>query len=256
MSQRNNILQELSELGSTLGDTVRENPYTVPAGYFDSLLVNTLNRIKADEAKSAAEEVGYLSAKLSRVSRQMPFAVPAGYFERLAERILALLRDKTDFQSPKEELEMLSPLLGGLKKQTPYSVPAGYFDSLVKENKPAAKVISLTGRKWFRYAAAAVVTGVILLGGLKYFGSHNQFDPVEEPYAWVKKSIKKVDNKTIDAFVKLADEDLANQADLVTNPVKPNEIKELMKDVSDKELETFLNDTPETETSTVESSMN
>ncbi len=178
----------------------------------------------------------------------MPNAVPAGYFEGLAEKLMQLIRESSDYQTAKEELETISPLLSGLKKTMPYSVPDGYFESLVeKRNKPAAKVVSITPRRWFRYAAAAVVTGVIILAGFIYLNSRNSVDPVEQPYAWVKKSLKKVDNADIDAFVKLANDELSNQ--VATIPVKPDEIKELLKDVSDKEIQDFLDETAVTESS-------
>jgi len=202
------------------------------------------------EAKNAVEELGYLSPLLSNISRQMPNDIPAGYFEGFAEKTMQLVRESNDYQTANEELETLSPLLSGLKKTMPYSVPQGYFESLAeKTNKPAAKVVSISQRKWLRYAAAAVVTGVIVLAGFIYFNSRNSVDPVEQPYAWVKKSIKKVDKADIDAFVTLADEDLTNLARVATSPVKPDEIKELMKDVSDKELQDFLDETAVTQSS-------
>jgi hypothetical protein len=250
MTQKENILQELNELKSTLASVSPQNVYTVPVGYFDGLAAQVLNRIKAIEAKNTVEELSYLSPSLSNVSKQMPYAAPAGYFEGLAEKAMELIRESNDYQTAEEELETLSPLLSGLKKTMPYSVPDGYFDNLAeKRSKPVAKVVSITHRRWFRYAAAAVVTGVIVLAGFIYFNSRNAVDPVEQPYAWVKKSIKKVDKTDIDAFVKLADEEINNLAAVTTSPVKPEEIKELMKDVSDKELQNFLDETTVTESS-------
>jgi hypothetical protein len=244
MTNRENILQELNELKSMLANVTPQNVYTVPVGYFDGLIDQVMSRIKALETKNAAEEVGFLSPSLNNISRQMPYVVPPGYFEGLAENIMNLVHQSSDYQTAKEELETLSPLLSGLKKTIPYSVPEGYFETLGENrNRPAAKVISITHRSWFKYAAAAVVTGVIVLAGFIYFNSRNSVDPVEQPYAWVKKSIKKVDKADIDAFVKLADEELNNQASVVSNPVKPEEIKELMKDVSDKEIQDFLDET-------------
>lgn len=250
MTQKENILQELNELKSTLATVTPQNVYTVPVGYFDGLAAEALSRIKAMEAKNAIEELRYLSPLLSTISRQMPNAVPAGYFEGLAEKLMEMVRESNDHQTAKEELETLSPLLSGLKKTMPYSVPQGYFESLAeKRNKPAAKVVSITHRSWFRYAAAAVITGIVVLAGFIYFNSRNSLDPVEQPYAWVKKSIKKVDKADIDAFVKLADEELNNQAAVASIPVKPEEIKELLKDVSDKEIQDFLEETTVTESS-------
>ena len=58
-----------------------------------------------------------------------------------------------------------------------------------------------------------------------------------------KKNFKKADPKDIDAFVTLADEELPNKADVVSSPVNPNEIKDLMKDVSEQEIQSFINET-------------
>ncbi len=242
MTQKETILQELNELKSTLATVAPQNVFTVPVGYFDGLAAQVLNRIKAMEAINAVEELSYLSPSFNNISKEVPYVVPAGYFEGLAEKAMQSVRERNDYQTAKEELETLSPLLSGLKKTMTYSVPQGYFDSLAeKRNKPVAKVVSIAHRRWFRYAAAAVVTGVIVLAGFIYINFRNSVDPVEQPYAWVKKSLKKVDKADIDAFVKLADEELTNL--VVTSPVKSEEIKELMKDVSDKELQDFLDET-------------
>ena len=250
MTQKENILQELNELKSSLATVTPQNIYTVPVEYFDGLAAQVLNRIKAMEAKNAIEELGNLSPSLSNISRQMPNYVPAGYFEGLAEKVMQMIREGNDYQTAKEELETLSPLLSGLKKTMPYTVPQGYFESLGEErNKKETKIISITHRSWFKYAAAAIVTGVIVLAGFIYINSRNSVDPVDQPYAWVKKSIKKVDQTDIDAFVKLANEELTNLASVATSPVKPEEIKELMKDVSDKEIQDFLDETAVTESS-------
>ena len=242
MTLKENILQELNELKSTLATITPQNVYTVPVGYFDGLAAQVLNRIKAMEATNAVEELSYLSPSLSNISRQVPYAVPGGYFEGLAENAMQSIRESSDYQTAKEELETLSPLLSGLKKTMPYSVPDGYFENLAeKRNKPAAKLVPITKRSVFRYAAAAVFTGIVVLAGFIYFNTRNTVDPVDQPYAWVKKSLKKVDKADIDAFVNLADEELTNV--VVTSPVKPEEIKELMKDVSDKEIQDFLDET-------------
>lgn len=249
MTNKENILQELNELNSTLATFTPQNIYTVPEGYFDGLITEVLNRIKALEAINAKEELNYLSPSLNKISRDLPYTVPAGYFEGLAENTLKLVYESNDFQSAKEELETLSPLLSGLSKKMPYAVPQGYFENLgKKENKPAAKVVSITHRSWFKYTAAAVVTGFIVLAGFLFFDSPKSVDPVEQPYAWVKKNIKKVDKADIDEFVKLADEELFNQSAIATGSVKSAEIKDLMKDVSDKEIKEFLEFAPEIET--------
>lgn len=256
MTNKENILQELNELNSSLANITPQNVYTVPAGYFDALITQVLNRIKALGALSADDELSYLSPSLKNISRKLPYAVPQGYFEGLAENTLELVRENKEYQSAKEELETLSPLLSGLSKKMPYTVPQGYFEEIgKKETKPAAKVVSISHRSWFKYAAAAVVTGFIVLTGFLFFNSPKSVDPVEQPYAWVKKNIKKVDKADIDEFVKLADEELFNQSSIATGPVKSVEIIELMKDVSDKEIQEFLDSAPDLE-SEVELMMN
>ena len=254
MTQKDNILQELRELKSILANAELQNIYSVPEGYFDGLAAQVLNRIKAMEAATSVEELSFLSPMLANVTKQLPYSVPPGYFEGLAGKAIQSVQESNDYQTAKEELETLSPLLSGLQKQMPYAVPQGYFETLsgninTEKNKPVTKVVSITSHKWLRYAAAAVITVVITLGGFLYVNSRNHFDPVEQPYAWVKKSIQKVNTNDIDAFVKLADEQLPNQTVVLSTPVKPDEIKELMKDVSDKEIQDFLNDTPDTENS-------
>jgi hypothetical protein len=79
MSQRNNILQELNELGSSLGTLEPGIPYAVPTGYFDNLLPELMKRIHAMEG-SAKTEIETLSPLLAGIKREMPFEVPGKYF--------------------------------------------------------------------------------------------------------------------------------------------------------------------------------
>jgi hypothetical protein len=245
MAQNNNILQELLELESSLASQAPQNVYAVPAGYFEGFAAQMLNRVKALEARNASEELSYLSPVLSSVSKQMPYALPAGYFESVDER-LALVMQEDSHQTAKEELGSLSPLLDSLSRKMPYSVPQGYFENLAPATQPA-KVVSITHRKWFKYAAAAMITGIIALGTLLFFNYKNRIDPVKQPDKWIAKNIKKIDSKEVDAFVQLAEEEFSNT--VATAPVKTEEIKELMKDVSDTELQKFLDEIPEDNTS-------
>jgi hypothetical protein len=177
MTQNNNILQELIGLESTLANIAPQNIYGVPDGYFEGLANQVLNRIKAMEANNSSEELAFLSPMLNNISRQMPFCVPAGYFEGLENKLIQLIHENSDSfqQTAKEELEVLSPLLSGISKQMPYSVPLGYFENLSADRqtntRSETKVVSITHRKWFRYAAAAMV-------GLRWvvycFGTRNR----------------------------------------------------------------------------------
>ena len=241
MTNRNTIVNELADLGSGL-DHNPQNIYAVPAGYFEGLADKILNRIKALDATSAKDELKCLSPLLSSVSKEMPYAVPAGFFQNLSEDILKNISDHEDYQTSEEEIGSLSPLLGSLKNKNPYSVPAGYFETLgTKVEKKETKVISISHRRWYRLAIAAVVIGIVVIGGLLFIKS-GQVNPVDNPHAWIEKNVKKVDQAKIDEFVSLANDDSSEKVDNESDAAKKAEIKELMKDVSEKEIEEFLND--------------
>jgi len=242
MTNRNTILNELADLGSDLKNHNPQNIYATPVGYFEGLADQILNRIKALEANDAKEELSYLSPFLSNVSKEMPYSVPARFFQDLSEDVLKKISEHQDYQTSEEEIEALSPLLSSLKNKNPYSTPAGYFEKL--ENgveKKEAKIISITRRRWYRLSVAAVVIGIIAISGLAIFRS-KQVDPNKNPQAWIEKNVdKKVSNEKIDEFVKLA-EDGSTNVTYEKDDVKHTEIKELMKDVPEKEIVDFLND--------------
>ena len=235
-------MNELADLGSVLANHDPQNIYLVPTGYFESLADQILNRIKALEATDAKEELSYLSPILSNASKEVPYSVPAGFFQNLSEDVLKRISEHEDHQTSEEEIETLSPLLSGLKNKNPYSIPAGYFERLETGiEKKETKVISITKRRWYRLAVAAVVIGIVAVSGLAIFRS-KQVDPNKNPQAWMKKNIdKKVNKDKIDEFVKLAEDESINVA-YEKDDVKLSEIKELMKDVPEKEIEDFLND--------------
>ena len=240
MTNRNTILNELKDLESSLGNYNPQNIYTVPNGYFEGLPTQILNRIKALEATDVTEELEHLSPLLSNVSKEMPYAVPAGFFQNLSDAILQKVTKYTDHQTSGEEIGILSPLLSSLKNKNPYSVPAGYFENIETGiEKKKTNVISITRRRWYRLAVAAVIFGVVAIGGLLFIKS-DQVDPNKNPDKWISKNVKVTEEK-IDEFVKLAEEEPLNAAD-ENDEAKQAEIKELMKDVPEKEIQDFLND--------------
>ena len=79
MEQKNNILDELKSLGSSLGDA-RQLPFDVPQGYFDSLLPSVMKRIRAQDISDPNEEIQTLSPLLAGMKGKTHFEVPEGYF--------------------------------------------------------------------------------------------------------------------------------------------------------------------------------
>jgi hypothetical protein len=295
MTRKDNILQELNELNSTLATITPQNPYTVPVGYFDGLTARVLNRIKAMEAINAVEELGYLSPALSSISKQLPYSVPQGYFEGLAKKAIQSISESSDYQTANEEMETLSPLLNGLNKEMPYAVPQGYFEGLAdkalqsvsgindhqtareelailspllsglkkempfsvpqgyfeslsdnisrEESKPAAKVISITSRKWFRYAAAAVVIGIVVTTGLLFLGGGEK-EPGGKALAKFTRDVKKMDDTQKDNLIDFIDAGMnGDETAQVSIDNKTDEVKNLLQGISDEELKDFQEQT-------------
>ena len=240
MTKRSDILNELKELGSKLPVTPLENIYTVPGGYFEGFASQVLARIKAIEAADANEELSHLSPYLKSLPKQYPYKAPEGYFEGLEERMMNAVRSSADYQTIDEELESLSPLLSSLKDVNPYSVPQEYFENLSAPVVKESKVISITSRKWFRMAAAAVVIGVVTILGITVFNTG--IDPKKNSHAWIEKSMKKVSTDKIEEFIKLAETEKPYEATASVNG-KADDVKELIKDIPENEIQDFLKDT-------------
>ena len=260
MTQKDNILQELSELDSVLATAELAPVYTVPPGYFEGLAATVLNRIRAMEAATPIEELDHLSAFVGTMSRELPYSVPAGYFEGLEARLLHIvrenngsLREESIGQTAKEELETLSPLLSGLKKQVPYTVPQGYFENLATgpqqpktineaAHKPVTKIISIRRSRWIRYAAAAVVTGMMVLAGFLYFDGEKE--PGGKILAKFTRDVKKMDETQKDKLMDFIDNDLyVEDVAQVNTDSKSDEVKTLLQDISDEELKDFQEQT-------------
>lgn len=247
MTQRDNILQELKELDSRLADVALQNIYTVPAGYFDNLAEQVVARIKAMKANNAADELNALSPQLlGKLSREMPYSIPKDYFETLPDNVLKTIH--TAGLSAKDELAAISPLLSSLKKENPYKIPKGYFESLPpttqKEKiRSSAKVVSLFSRTWFRYAAAAVVTGIIILGSLSLFTYEKE--PGGKALAKFTRDVIKMDEQQKDDMIDFFDAGLDGKetAQVNTDNKNTQEVKELLEGVSEEELKDFQEQT-------------
>ncbi len=243
MTNRNTILNELKEVNSTLGNLSPQNLYAVPYGYFEGLPTRIMARIKALEATSTKEELEYSAPLLNNVSKESLYSVPADYFQNFADDVMQRINGKDVHQSSEEEIQTLSPLLSSLKNRNPYSVPAGYFEALkTAVEKKETKVISIASRRWYRVAVAAVVIGIVAVTGLLLL--NDQPNVMKDPEAWIKKNVnKKVSQDKIDELATLTK---TNENSTVTDETKTAteqaEIKEMLKDVPEKDIEDFLND--------------
>jgi hypothetical protein len=241
MTQRANILQELNELGSTLANASLQNVYTVPSGYFESFAGQVMSKIKSSDSMN---EISDQNSVLNSIPNVSPYSVPAGYFNDLEEKLMQAVRESADYMTAGEELQSISPMLAALKKESAYRVPSGYFENLgagVSKNQKI-KIVSLTNRRWFRYAAAATITGLVAMVVI-LFSNQKSATAVDENKAWAKveKNIQILTDKEILEFVELGDGVLNGNETAGMEPVRKEELREMLKDVSDVVLKDFLN---------------
>ena len=228
MSSNNYIQDELDQLNSKLPRNGQDTVYHVPEGYFEGFAASVLAKIKGTGNFSGpAEEIALLSPLLAGISRKMPYSVPDNYF---SDNIVSL----PAFTSDEESL-----VLSFIEKEMPYEVPRGYFasvpETVLEKLNSRRKTVPFIRRKWMHLAAAAVVAGIITLSGLAYF---NSGPSVKDPVAV---EIKNASTEELNAFVKTTDISMTDENSTAQNN---SDVRQLLKDVSDNELEAFLEQIP------------
>lgn len=246
MKDPNNIQDELRDMNSNLPGQNSQNPFSVPEGYFDGLAASILAKVKGQSATAAAE-LQELSPLLASISKQMPYSLPAGYFE---ENLSAL---------PAFAGETESPVLEAIGKKQPYTVPQDYFDNLpqqvlAKVAQPKANVVPLFSRTWMRAAVAAAMIGIVFLSGYQYFNSGGDDQtasqqPADTSQNWmarnmhpVVRDIQKASTRDLEEFMNTVP--VAPKQETAAKPAEKTEVKNLLKDVSVKEIDAFLEQLP------------
>lgn len=236
--------------------------FSVPDGYFEGFAQQVLNRIKTGSSTGMGEEETLpagpdrLPALLAQAGRITPYMVPEGYFDGL------------------------SPILAVLKDKNPYLVPAGYFDQVAADvlGEVAAEVASRTaepvlnrslgsplkaagqqeskGRvvalgkrmSWMKYAAAAVIAGVIVTVGWLRWPTGTPSTPVatvQQPTPANIASLSKVSDEELQNFLVDQDTTLAqpvmnNAEAMAALGMDDSDMKTLLGDVPDGELKAYL----------------
>ena len=145
MKQHEDILNELQEISPAVAGVPYVNVFRVDAGYFAGIGAELKARIAADQAYA-----------LKNIS------VPEGYFDGLAANILQKIK-REEHVTVAEEMAALSPVISAIGNANVFTVPQGYFEQLSFTAKvETAKVIKMNPlRSVFKYAAAAVITGLL-----------------------------------------------------------------------------------------------
>lgn len=172
MQARNEILEELRLLSTAVSTISRENPYRVPAGYFDGFPAQVLSLTGEDPSFAGSGD------------KPLTFSVPDGYFDGFAQNLLDRIKagqagstagygttgareqyGQTRYvptaaqdqpgqsrgidqsgqpaiaaESTSQELARLSPLLNSITRTLPYQVPDDYFEQLSPMLAPLASV--------------------------------------------------------------------------------------------------------------------
>lgn len=220
-------------------------------------------------------ELKSLSNTVSAIEKKNPFVVPENYFEGLADKALQLIhKENSDTISPKEEIESLSPLLSSLKNKKTFSIPdSNYFEQVTNNvhtqitktvDVVEAPVVSISsGRKWIRYAAAAVITGIIGISAIFFLNntgslsndnsangssivkqqlnhqSENDFSEI--PDDMLDKYLSSIPDKPL---IESNDES-AHFLDLAAFDLDDAKLSSLLHEVSDEDLQSFSRDDDE-----------
>lgn len=187
MNRSTDILNELKEISPLVAGIGRENIFSVPRGYFDTVAGTALasvrnevftgndvpagyfdtlsNNILSKIDGTVANELQQVSPMLASIKKTNPYEVPGNYFEQVGAEISTLIEE-----------QKVPALLMGLNNKQTYTVPDGYFEQVAGDIltrvtwKPGAKVITMAKRRnaILKYAAAAVFTGAVALGIYQY----------------------------------------------------------------------------------------
>lgn len=149
MKPVNNISEELESLAPALIPALGIQVYTVPDRYF--------------------EEFPYSFYPEMNRNHKPAMMVPEGYFDGFADSVMQKIRSVEASLPAVKEDEEVSEILRSISKKMPYQVPQGYMESFAsvvmqKVRRPAKLVPVSSVRPMFRYAAAAVITGLLGLG--------------------------------------------------------------------------------------------
>lgn len=219
-------------------------PFEVPQGYFDGLAESILNLIKASEASSHKEELKIISPLLGQIEKAVPFSLPNGYFEEFPGDVMAGVNA---VEYVNRELETSSATINDLKNKNVFKVPEGYFNNLSEEllikikDQQKGRVFHLMPvKKVIRYAAAALLAGVISVSAWIFFQNSRSVDQATADITGIEKiSNAEMENYLETSSVASADGNTEGNS-VASSDLKEEDMQELLADVSDEELQEYL----------------
>jgi hypothetical protein len=190
----------------TLAKISRENPFSVPSAYFESLNENLNILAKLESVRFENED---------------EYNLPENYFNQLAGRI----EDRITIDT----IQNLAPADG-------FKVPDSYFSSLterinsrIEEKKAPAKLKNMFP-SWIRYSAAASV--VFVIGIFFYFNSSS--------YVF-NQQLSKVPDQDIINYLQF--HTTVNDNQYLIEHVTEDGLQQVSTDVSEEDIEQYINST-------------
>jgi len=281
------IAGEASDIAGLEGpENVKPLTFSVPEGYFEGFAQQVLNRIKTGSGPSTGkEEEETLPAILVQAGKINPYTVPQDYFEGLSP-ILAILKDKNPYLVPTAYFdtvakEITHKLAGRPIAEQPIAEQPVAKQPITEQpiaeqpiteqpiaeqpiaeqpiaqrpiaQQPKTRVISLGKRmSWMKYAAAAVVAGLIVtVGWLRWHpgptGTHTQLAAAKTTTpAEMMKSLSRVSDAELQNYLVDQDTTLAqpvgNIGLMATVDMDDTNLKTLLGDVTDGELKQYLDE--------------
>ncbi len=234
MSHREEITAELKQVDPSMAQWPFHMPYSVPVGYFDTITGKLL-------------EQAYLELV---VEKSQAYTIPAGYFELLPDRIMVSIRK----QDVTQELEELAPVLNLVSKQMPYSraaLPELNMEALMEQTAmseiPVIQMPVRKTRKWIQYAAAAVVTGVVLATAFLYNSkTTDEVNSINYAHVDVSQEMSKLSEEELNTYLAATEKLVINTGDRDVYGVEAlPEVDEHIEMSSDDELKQYLDESTE-----------
>ncbi|MFT4016026.1 MAG: hypothetical protein QM668_03615 [Agriterribacter sp.] len=222
MEQVPDIAAELKEISTLVAGIKKNNPFSVPAGYFAEFSENVLSLVLQNESTAVPvkDEIEALSPLLASLRNKSSLTIPEHYFEQ-------------------------------------FSIPAIPAPQESKDGTAIAPVRSISAnRKWIKYAAAAMVAGFVGLS--TFFFLNRSANPAEKD----KTVVQHDKNHSANDFSGIPDEALAgflssapvnsftatdsDEADIdaiAMIDIDDNKLTNILRELPDEDLISYAEDT-------------
>jgi hypothetical protein len=213
----------------------RSSTFQVPEGYFDGLAAQVLSRIKA--GKVAEDELPSIFRQISRIT---PYQIPEGYFDELSP-VLTVAQDRSAYRAPEGYFaELPARILDKVVPNVVHNVIGPVTAAKVIPMERAATGGKVLKGHWWKYSSVAAIAACFLLIFSWPQVDNKVMEGARTPD--ITRALQNVSDKEMQAYL---DDQHAILAEPVTNStatlnMNEGEVKSLLGDVSDNDLQQYL----------------